>query len=711
MNTELKPDKSIIEDHLRKLFQHTDSSNRFEIRCLHPTNPPRKQVFRTHEFTNAAKYAEAANCLQYNVYVTPNLLKPNVTAPAKDTDVEFAAWQWIDIDGTDDPQLLIDKSDFPPSLIVLTGSIPTTRLHAYWLMNENVDLSTWTTTQKGLIAKFNSDPTIHNPSRIMRLAGTVSYPDQKKQDRGYIPELVTLISEQATAIDVQAFQEVYQAPHKPELPAVLAPLEWPQEDTTDGCVPLEVISQALDAIPPVIVQGHRNDWLAMAMAAKAANPAARHIFDQWQRQSPRYSGEDARVWDTIHPASGSYLTLFSEARNNDPDWWRGKNLNVELWWCKRCAELFGSSEQPTVKTDPAPTAKRGKFQRLTRTQIINQPAPEFLIPDLIFERQISMFYGAPRSLKSFLMLAIASTLTQGMNWIDIEGDALPLEKRRVIYVAGEGGAMFGLRTRAWFKHHGLAISDDGFEVVKMPVNLTDKEEVAAFLIDMLEDAENIGWLIIDTLSTCIPGANESASEVMTAAISSVKRISETLDCHVSVIAHEGKDASRGARGHSSQLGDFDTYGRISRNGNDMSIRLTLEKQKDGLDGIQFHFVAHDVKLSITDRKGKERTSLALTQVTSEERKNIDDSTQRADLISIASHMEDKQVLSLSQAATLVQQAWCVGHKQAQNRLKNAIPIEWVKTRTTADEVAELRRVVVSDKKVNIEMRLITSQTR
>jgi hypothetical protein len=34
-----------------------------------------------------------------------------------------------------------------------------------------------------------------NPSRIMRIAGTVSYPSQSKVTKGYIPELVTFISE------------------------------------------------------------------------------------------------------------------------------------------------------------------------------------------------------------------------------------------------------------------------------------------------------------------------------------------------------------------------------------------------------------------------------------------------------------------------------------------------------------------------------------
>ncbi|MDA9291667.1 hypothetical protein N9P99_00265 [Planktomarina temperata] len=42
---------------------------------------------------------------------------------------------------------------------------------------------------------LGTDPSVINPSRIMRIAGTVSYPSQSKVTKGYIPELVTFISE------------------------------------------------------------------------------------------------------------------------------------------------------------------------------------------------------------------------------------------------------------------------------------------------------------------------------------------------------------------------------------------------------------------------------------------------------------------------------------------------------------------------------------
>ena len=54
------------------------------------------------------------------------------------------------------------------------------------------DMSAWRQAQKALISEFQTDASIHHPSRIMRLAGTISWPSADKRAKGYIPELVRL---------------------------------------------------------------------------------------------------------------------------------------------------------------------------------------------------------------------------------------------------------------------------------------------------------------------------------------------------------------------------------------------------------------------------------------------------------------------------------------------------------------------------------------
>lgn len=81
-----------------------------------------------------------------------------------DTSITAATAIMIDIDG---------QSGLPatwhcqPHIILRKGD--TENYHVYWLLNETTNIEEWSRTCKRLIAFYNSDRTIHNPSRVMRL--------------------------------------------------------------------------------------------------------------------------------------------------------------------------------------------------------------------------------------------------------------------------------------------------------------------------------------------------------------------------------------------------------------------------------------------------------------------------------------------------------------------------------------------------------------
>ena len=80
-----------------------------------------------------------------------------------------------------------------PDIIVTTGTIPRERCHAYWRLTEPcLDLTLWKERQMQIAMKFKTDKAVVNPSRIMRVAGTVSYPSQNKLAKGYVQEFVTM---------------------------------------------------------------------------------------------------------------------------------------------------------------------------------------------------------------------------------------------------------------------------------------------------------------------------------------------------------------------------------------------------------------------------------------------------------------------------------------------------------------------------------------
>src|ERR1019366_1061010 len=344
-----------------------------------------------------------------------------------------------------------------------------------------------------------------------------------------------------------------------------------------------------------------------------------------------------------------------------------------------------------------------RYTRMNLTDLHQRPMPEYLIPGLLFERQIAMIYGEPGSLKSFIVLSLASKLAHGMRW-----DNQRLDKRRVIYVAGEGAPMMGLRRLGWLQHHGLPREDDGLDVVPMPVDLTDDEAVATFIREMQQDDDNVGLVIFDTLSTCTAGKNENAPEVATAAIDSVKRIIEALNSAAIIVHHPGKDTSRGARGHSSLLGNVDTMWKVERSG--MSATLKVEKQKDGETFKTYHFNAVIQETGILDRRGDERTTLVLTEGQPPLPGVAGESITReeADRITIAGLIPINTPLSLNQLVPFVGGATLLGKRAgAIERVKAAIPFDRPVRIRTDNEVVELSRVIGTNRSQLVEKKLIT----
>lgn len=132
-----------------------------------------------------------------NVYVGPVLRRGN-TFPggrAKDDDTTVSRVLFADLDSDD---AMVSAREFfkvhkiKPSFFVRTGTIPEDRAHAYFVVPEGVSAEEFTALQKAIIASFpGSDEAIHNKSRIMRVAGTVSYPSARKVSRGYKEELTS----------------------------------------------------------------------------------------------------------------------------------------------------------------------------------------------------------------------------------------------------------------------------------------------------------------------------------------------------------------------------------------------------------------------------------------------------------------------------------------------------------------------------------------
>lgn len=193
----LEHNRSAIERHIELLTQpwiEDGLSARLELRCL-KVGGGSKSIYVDPTDDDLLDDAITKVCdlnqAGWNGYVCVNPMDNTNVGPANDEAIVGAYFVFADADDGEASKRLL-ASSLQPDFYVQTGSTPTQRLHAYWRVDYILDLDNWKVMQEHLVANFGSDPAICNPSRVMRLAGTVAYPSKAKHTRGYIPELTLL---------------------------------------------------------------------------------------------------------------------------------------------------------------------------------------------------------------------------------------------------------------------------------------------------------------------------------------------------------------------------------------------------------------------------------------------------------------------------------------------------------------------------------------
>jgi hypothetical protein len=199
----LTPDTAQMAEHLDKLFgwatslyqnglielafgtTRADGSHTIDRAELYPITAE----WRDKLITRAA----ALNSQGRNVYVGINLRRAGTVAHerASDDAVEISKFVVAEIDRPEGLEAL--KALRPPySFAVTTGRTPSPRVHAYWELEEPT--SDWAVREhvQKLLKKCLDGDAVGDRSRILRLAGSISWPSPKKAAKGYIVEPVTI---------------------------------------------------------------------------------------------------------------------------------------------------------------------------------------------------------------------------------------------------------------------------------------------------------------------------------------------------------------------------------------------------------------------------------------------------------------------------------------------------------------------------------------
>jgi hypothetical protein len=139
------------------------------------------KLFGTEELDAAVEFATQHNKIQgQNIYVGAALRKPDTPRDrrASDADVLAMPAYYVDIDQAGAAQEAQNRyNGSPPTCVVITGRHPHVRAQLWWRLEDpDRDLDRVRRQNTALATAFQGDIMVVNPSRVMRLGGTVAWP-------------------------------------------------------------------------------------------------------------------------------------------------------------------------------------------------------------------------------------------------------------------------------------------------------------------------------------------------------------------------------------------------------------------------------------------------------------------------------------------------------------------------------------------------------
>lgn len=244
---------------------------------------------------------------------------------------------------------------------------------------------------------------------------------------------------------------------------------------------------------------------------------------------------------------------------------------------------------------------------------IKPKASSWLVKGVLPRTGTGFMVGASKAGKTFVALDWAFKVAAGSTVIKRTA-----RQCGVVYLAAEDPEGCAVRVEA-IKRKFPRESYLPFHMIPARVNLLDSEEVDQLIAELLDldalfqgEGHPLGLVVLDTLSRCLPGAEENSSQSMSMAVDALDRIGRETGAFILALAHHGKDAQRGIRGWSGLDAASDATITVERGDDkegDPNLRtITMSKVKNGKDGDQVAFRLERQALGIFDEDGEEMWS-------------------------------------------------------------------------------------------------------
>ena len=202
----------------------------------------------------------------------------------------------------------------------------------------------------------------------------------------------------------------------------------------------------------------------------------------------------------------------------------------------------------------------------------------YLIKGILDKRTLTVMYGASNTGKTFVAMDMAAHIAAGKAW-----GGRKVREGLVVYIAAEAGRGAIKRVKALESRIGT--SSFALALVPMSIDLRGSTRDMKLIIKAVRAAESARGLkcellVVDTLSRAMAGGDENSSVDMGALVANVDTLRAELDTALMVVHHTGKDAAKGARGHSLLKAATDAEIEIAANNDSGERSIKTTKQRD-----------------------------------------------------------------------------------------------------------------------------------
>jgi hypothetical protein len=561
------------------------------------------QLFGIDEIHDAVAFAAAKNAQRCNVYVGVALRDPDVPLFGRCDDSDHYATPAVggDLDTAEASAAAPARTrGLPPSFIVCTGQHPHTRLQPFWSLTEAVtDPDQHRALFGGIADSLDGDRAVTNPSRIMRLAGSIAWPTKP----GRVAELTSLVPLKYGHRTYTAEEVARAYPASDKVHSI---------NSAHKNDPIERVGQgALGLGAEQVTDGRhaymRDTILAVFGELVGTTGAAPSPQELYEAAWPQYEAHvdlsrPGRGPDAFARMCASTLRRFERGQLRG----RGGKILTLDWlvedWQAREAKRKVEKKPLDLPRHETASADTSRFQWLTSSTGLSPVLNgNWLIKHVLPAEGLGVIFGRPGSGKTFSVMDIAMHVAAGITW-----RGKKVRAAAVSYVSPEAGRLGVNRVIGWSRHHGIAWPD-GFRLSPAAINLcSDQTDADALIADVKANQSGCRLVVIDTLNRAMAGGDENSGEDMGRFVALCDHIAKQLACFVLVVHHSGKDAAKGSRGHSSLLGAVSLELEVTKEqGQPGCIKVT--KMRDGEDGAEYGFNIESVLLG-EDEDGEEVTT-------------------------------------------------------------------------------------------------------